>query len=545
MAVVLTPIASQASGTAFLYGLYRGDVNGDGFITNDDAQIIIAACVEEIPPLAGEQKDAADMDGNGQITSMDAQAIINLVLGKDEWVLTLNPNGGTVSKSSHKVRGRQTYGELPTPERSSYRFNGWFTPNGVQVTGNSTVILTADPTLYAHWTYVPPTTYTVIFNANGGSVSTTSKTVTQGETYGTLPTPYWQYRDFLGWFTGRDGGTQITSYSTVNLSGDQTLYAHWTYVPPTYTVIFDANGGSVDTASKTVTQGETYGTLPTPKRDNYTFTGWFTAKDGGTQITSYSTVNLSGDQTLYARWIYNAPTPTTYTVTFDANGGSVDTTSKNVTQGKTYGTLPTPTRTNYTFAGWFTASDGGTQITSYSTVNLSGDQTLYARWIYNAPTPTTYTVTFDANGGSGSMSPRKVADDGEFTLPACKFTPPPDLEFDGWLVNGAVYQPGDTVQLNADAVAVAQWYGIAVSDILPNWKAVTVQLSNEVRKPVSVVVCAYSGTGQMLSCAVQTIDSGNTADLKPDIAEAAYLNAFLLSPDTSAPLCAPLRKNLA
>ena len=142
------------------------------------------------------------------------------------------------------------------------------------------------------------------------------------------------------------------------------------------------------------------------------------------------------------------------------------------------------------------------------------------------------------------MPSRKVADDGEFTLPACKFTPPPDLEFDGWLVNGAVYQPGDTVKLDADAVAVAQWYGLAVSDILPNWNAVTVQLSNAVKKPVAVAVCAYSDAGQMLSCAVRTIDSGATADLSPSIPGAAYLQAFLLSPDTSAPLCVPFRKNL-
>ena len=235
----------------------------------------------------------------------------------------------------------------------------------------------------------------------------------------------------------------------------------------------------------------------------------------------------------------------TFTVTFDANGGSVSTTSKTVTQGKTYGDLPTPTWTNHDFLGWFSSPDGGTQIKSGSTVNLSGDQTLYAHWDYNPPpTPTTYTVTFDANGGSGSMPSRKVADDGEFTLPACKFTPPPDLEFDGWLVNGTVYQPGDTLQLDADAVAVAQWYGVAVSDILSNWGAVRVQLSNAVRKPVAVAVCAYSDAGQMLSCAVCIIDSGSTADLKPDISGAAYLQAFLLSPDTSAPLGVPFRKNL-
>ena len=53
-------------------------------------------------------------------------------------------------------------------------------------------------------------------------------------------------------------------------------------------------------------------------------------------------------------------TANTYTVTFDANGGTTPTASKSVTYNSTYGTLPTPTRTGYTFNGWYTAASGGT-----------------------------------------------------------------------------------------------------------------------------------------------------------------------------------------
>ncbi|MBQ9521419.1 MAG: InlB B-repeat-containing protein [Oscillospiraceae bacterium] len=232
-----------------------------------------------------------------------------------------------------------------------------------------------------------------------------------------------------------------------------------------------------------------------------------------------------------------------YTVCFDANGGSVSPTQKDVTNGQRYGDLPAPNWQYHDFLGWFTDRDGGTQITPDTTVNLSDNQTLYAHWTY---VPPTYTVTFDPNGGSGYMSPLKVADNGIFVFPRCGFTPPstpPNAEFDGWLMNGTVYQVGDTVKLNADAVAVAQWYGLAVKDILPNWNAVTIQLSNAVRKPVSVVVCAYSNDGQMLSCAARTVDSGASVDLSPSTTGAAYLKAFLLSPDTSAPLCDPFRKD--
>lgn len=223
--------------------------------------------------------------------------------------------------------------------------------------------------------------YIVTFNANGGSVSTSSISVTNGSTYGTLPTPTRTGYTFAGWYTSSTGGTQITSSSTVSLSANQTLYAHWT--ANRYTVILNANGGSVSTSSKEVTYGSTYGTLPTPTRTDYTFGGWYTASSGGTLVTASSTVSITSDQTLYAHWTAN---PKTYTITFNANGGSVSTSNKEVTYGSTYGTLPTPTRTGYTFDGWYTVSSGGTLVTASSTVSITSNQTLYAHWTLSADT---------------------------------------------------------------------------------------------------------------------------------------------------------------
>ena len=144
---------------------------------------------------------------------------------------------------------------------------------------------------------------------------------------------------------------------------------------PTYTVYFDANGGSVSTSSKTVTYGETYGTLPTPTRTGYTFSGWYTASSGGSKVTSSTTVTTASDHTLYAHWTAN-----TYTVSFNANGGSVSTSSKTVTYGSTYGTLPTPTLTGHSFDGWYTSANGGSKVTSSTTVTTASNHTLYAHW---------------------------------------------------------------------------------------------------------------------------------------------------------------------
>ena len=87
-------------------------------------------------------------------------------------------------------------------------------------------------------------TYTVRFNANGGTVSTSSKTVTKGKTYGTLPTPVRSGYEFLGWYTDAGAGTRIKAESVVSLSADQTLYAHWkqTKETPSGTFVTTYNG---------------------------------------------------------------------------------------------------------------------------------------------------------------------------------------------------------------------------------------------------------------------------------------------------------------
>ncbi|MBQ8399986.1 MAG: InlB B-repeat-containing protein [Clostridia bacterium] len=237
------------------------------------------------------------------------------------------------------------------------------------------------------------TSSTVSFNANGGSVSPATIIVTYGSKYGTLPTPTRTGYTFKGWYTAASGGTQITASTTVSTTAPQTLYAQWSAINSTVT--FDANGGSVSTASKTVTYSSTYGTLPTPTRTGYTFKGWYTATSGGTKITASSTVSITSAQTLYAQWSVNS-----YTLTFNANGGSVSTTSKSVNYGDTYGTLPTPTRDYYTFNGWYTAASGGSKVSS-STVMGASNTTLYAQWTIK---PTEWAVASSVPAGAQIVS---------------------------------------------------------------------------------------------------------------------------------------------
>ncbi len=139
-------------------------------------------------------------------------------------------------------------------------------------------------------------------------------------------------------------------------------------------VTFDGNSGSASSGSKTVYYTATYGTLPTATRTGYTFTGWYTAKTGGTQVTDATEVSTAVAHTLYARWSTNA-----YTLTFDPNGGTVSKGSASVSYGSGYGTLPTPTRDYYNFTGWYTAKTGGSQVSASTTMGAS-NATVYARW---------------------------------------------------------------------------------------------------------------------------------------------------------------------
>ena len=104
-------------------------------------------------------------------------------------------------------------------------------------------------------------------------------------------------------------------------------------------------------------------------------------------------VKTADNHTLYAHWTAN-----TYTVVFSPMGGSITTTFTNVTYDSAYGTLPEPTRTGYTFAGWNTKEDGtGDNTTDSTTVTIAAPHTLFAMWNINS-----YKLMFIFDNGSMS-----------------------------------------------------------------------------------------------------------------------------------------------
>ena len=202
-----------------------------------------------------------------------------------------------------------------------------------------------------------------------------------------------------GWNTNSSGsgGTHYNLRGSYTSNSAVTLYPEWTI--NTYTIAFSANDANYPgpaatgtTASIAATYGVSY-TLTTNgfSKEGYTFNGWSQNADGtGTQYTdgqtgvSNLTTENEGTATLYAKW-----TGHTYTVTFNPRGGTnLNHHDATVTMGALYtagtgldGALPTVTApTGYVFAGWYTAANGGTQITASSKVATPSDHTLYAHY---------------------------------------------------------------------------------------------------------------------------------------------------------------------
>lgn len=359
-------------------------------------------------------KDFADLKDSDKSVTLYANWKPN------NYKVRYNGNGatsGTMTDSAHvydttKVLTRNAYA------RTGYTFTGWNTKADGKGTayanGASVKNLTASKdevvTLYAQW---KANRYTLTYNANGGTVSTSSKTLQYGDAFGTLPTPKRDGHRFLGWYTSATGGTKVSEATKIGAE-NTTIYAHW----EAYTLSINYHGdgaeylhdfdfdenkelGLVNVTGKDIVKVQTvrYGSKLSDngvldggrfKKTGYTAENLVMLLKGGTSISTqvpytavelatkvgkqdaFKTGNVSID--IYPKWVVNK-----YVLSFDPNGGTVNPTSKTVSYGSPYGDLPTPTKSGNTFLGWFTEKDGGTRVSSTTTTGAS-NITLYAHW---------------------------------------------------------------------------------------------------------------------------------------------------------------------
>jgi len=415
-------------------------------------------------------KDAADLS-KGYIYNAAAGNTFKIALPTvvSNTTVTLDPNGGTVgTKTSVTVAygnpmpGIDAEGYLPT--RTGYRFGGFVANadgSGTQyytMTGKSNHSWDQDEptaTIYATWNV---NTYKVKYNANGGSGSMSDSSHTYDVSKALTANAFTRTGyTFAGWATSAGGAVKYTNKESVkNLSTTNqatvNLYAVWT--PNTYSVKYNANGGSGSMSNSSHTYDTAKAlTANAYTRTGYTFAGWATSADGAVKYADKASVkNLTATNqatvNLYAIW-----TPNTYSVKYNANGGSgtMSDSTHAYNEAKAL-TANAFTRTGYTFAGWATSANGEVAYTDGQSVsNLSGANggavNLYAKW-----TPNTYSVKYNANGGSGSMSNSSHTYDVSKALTANAFTKT-GYTFAGWATseNGEVAHANNASVKNLSA----------------------------------------------------------------------------------------------
>lgn len=191
--------------------------------------------------------------------------------------------------------------------------------------------------------------------------------------------------------------------------------------------------------------------------------------------------------------------PMKFNLSFDANGGTVSPASKTIVYDDAYGALPTPSRTGYIFSGW---TGEGKTWTGEEIVNTLTNQTFTAEW-----TPITYTVTFGANGGTGTMSPQTFTYDAPQNLSANAFTRE-NYNFSCWTnaVTGLTYANGVQVsnlasEQNAvvalDAVWTAKQYSVCYHRNYgaDTWTSDTIAYGEGVTLAGALVRTGYSFAG--------------------------------------------------
>lgn len=402
-------------------------------------------------------------NANGHGTAPAAQTKthdVNLTL--QPFIAQQTGTGYTVSFNKNGASGTAP-GNLTSS--ITYTQTNWNTNSagtGTNYASKGTYTTEAAATLYAIWSTTngsvtlpaamtkASTTengFTITFNANGGSCSTSTLTAQNTRSYGAFK-----------WAVGSTSGTKYSAGASFTPSANTTMYATWT---------------------ETVTNGSI--TLPTPTRTGHTFKGWAESSSATTGVTGSYTPTSS--KTLYAVWVINS-----WTVSYNANGYGASQVPAN--QTKTYGTdltlhpfISNQTITGYTVSfdknggtstpnslasnvtksqtSWNTESDGsGTSYASQGKYTANAGATLYAIWgsttngsvtlpaaINKTATSANYTVSYAANGGTSTPTAQTLTRSTPYT-------------FAGWAegsTSGTKYAAGASYTPSSNKTMYATW----------------------------------------------------------------------------------------
>jgi len=323
-------------------------------------------------------------EGGSKVTGITAGTTGNIILYA-HWdyvsTITFESNGGSPVNSISNVEGTAISAPV-APTKEHYTFAGWYSDAALKNAYSFTTQPAEDITLYAKWT---PVVYEIEYVLNGGTNSENNVVEYTVEDKIELYAPSKVGYTFIGWFTDAEFTSSVVTELKVGTSGKITLYAH--YSVNQYTISFESNGG---TSVSAITQN--YATSVTapeaPSKNGYTFAGWYSNASLTSKYT-FSTMPAE-DITLYAKWNLE-----TYNITYNLNGGTNNSSNPatyTITSAKI--TLKAPTKTGYSFAGWYTDAKCTEAITEIASGSY-GVVELFAKW-----TATEYTITYVTADGA-------------------------------------------------------------------------------------------------------------------------------------------------
>lgn len=361
--------------------------------------------------------------------------------------------------------GSLTYlpGDLPQASSGDKKISGWYrvpNPTAKDQPVTKSDVFYRDTTLYAQWVDAddPPIVFkypNITFMNEDGNKAMITLEVDTDYKLATFPEPpYKEGHTFTGWVTRDPDGTEHPLTSDTLITGS--LVAYPKYAQKGYTITFEPGEETELDPTKVTTTSEGRipdGSMPDdPVWEGHTFNGWYTSATGGTKINRRTV--FTQDTTVYAHWDgSDGETPSgEYTITFDADGGSVTPTSATTVNGKLQ-ILPTPTKSGYTFDGWYNGTSAVTVDTVYT-----ADTTLTAHWKSDGgsdgPSSAPYTITFNPNGGNLETAATALTDlQGRLmSIPTPRRT---GYSFDGWY-NGTERVTTATV-FTKNTEVVARW----------------------------------------------------------------------------------------
>ena len=319
------------------------------------------ALLQNLEP--GDYTLTLNLNGDNRLKETDysnnTTSITFTVVGVPKYTVAFNLNGASgTAPASRTVYEGKTVGELPkVTAPAGWTFLGWYTAASGGEAVEADALVTANMTCFAQWSkcdigFYTPTDFdwtASLFMTTDYDGTTHMPSIVQGErvylkyAFRNLAGEF-QMRGFINRFTLNTGSTFDDDWSDYSLNGGDFGWGAYAWevsalqnlAPGTYTLTCTLD------ATKVLAE---------------------TDENNNTKTITFTVV---------------APGPTVHTVTFNANSGSVSPATKTVESGAAVGTLPTPTRSGYTFDGWFTAASGGTKIAPDT--KITANVTYYAHW---------------------------------------------------------------------------------------------------------------------------------------------------------------------